>query len=207
MDQSARFWDRTAEKYSKQPVAHEDDYQRKLEITRGYFTPETEVVEFGCGTGSTALLHAPHVKHILATDFSSKMLEIAQRKAEAQGVDNVTFERTSIEELNVPDQTIDVVLGLSILHLLEDKEAAIAKVHRMLKQGGVFVTSTACIGDMNPIFRPIISIGRLFGLVPLVKVFTGDELLKSLAGAGFSIEHEWRPRKNRGIFIVAKKAD
>jgi len=45
------------------------------------------------------------------------------------------------------DQTLDAVLGLSILHLLDNKEEVIAKVHRTLKPGGIFVTSTACIGD------------------------------------------------------------
>jgi len=38
-------------------------------------------LEFGCGTGSTALLHASFVKHMTATDISDEMIEIAKQKA------------------------------------------------------------------------------------------------------------------------------
>ncbi len=82
MTTSSKFWDKIAEKYSKQPIADEASYQKKLEVTRGYLQPEMEVLEFGCGTGSTALIHAPYVKHIRAIDISSKMIAIAKAKAE-----------------------------------------------------------------------------------------------------------------------------
>ncbi len=132
-----------ADRYSKQPIADEAAYQKKLQVTREYFRPDMEVLELGCGTGSTAIKHAPYVKHILAIDISSKMIEIAQGKADVEKVENVTFEQSTIEELSVSDQTLDAVLGLSILHLLDNKEEIIAKVHKMLKPGGIFVTSTA----------------------------------------------------------------
>ncbi len=206
MDQSTRFWDRTAERYSKRPVADEVAYLKKLQVTREYFQPDMEVLEFGCGTGSTAIAHAPYVKHILAIDISSRMIEIAQRKADAKNVDNVTFRRSNIDELSVSDQSLDVVLGLSILHLLENKEEVIAKVHKMLKPGGIFVTSTACIGDMMKFFRVILPIGRFFGLMPLVKVFTRKELEDSLTDSSFDIDYQWQPGKGKSVFIVAKKA-
>jgi ubiquinone/menaquinone biosynthesis C-methylase UbiE len=44
-----------------------------------------EVLEFGCGTESTAIAHAPYVKHIQALDISSKMIDIAQGKAQGFG--------------------------------------------------------------------------------------------------------------------------
>ena len=207
MDRSTKFWDRIAERYSKRPVADEATYQRKLQVTRDYFRPDMEVLEFGCGTGSTAITHAPHVKHIHAIDVSSKMIEIAQGKADAEKVTNVTFEQSTIEELSVPDQTLDAVLALSILHLLENKEAIIAKVHRMLKPGGIFVTSTACLGDTMQYFKLIAPIGKFFGVMPLVKVFTIKELEDSLTNAGFKIDHQWQPGKGKSVFIVAKKAE
>jgi ubiquinone/menaquinone biosynthesis C-methylase UbiE len=77
----ARFWDRLAKRYAKKPVADEATYQRKLQITRDHLSPAMEILEFGCGTGSTAITHAPHVRHLRAIDISSKMLEIAQGKA------------------------------------------------------------------------------------------------------------------------------
>jgi ubiquinone/menaquinone biosynthesis C-methylase UbiE len=198
-------WDRIAERYSKKPVADEAAYQRKLQVTRQYFRPDTEVLEFGCGTGSTAIAHAPYVKHIQAIDISSKMIEIAQRKAAAETIENVTFEQSTIDEFSVADQTLDAVLGLSILHLLENEEEVIAKVYKMLKPGGVFVTSTACLGDTMKFFKLIAPIGKFFGLMPLVKVFTTKELEHRLTDAGFAIDYQWQPDKGKAVFIVAKK--
>jgi ubiquinone/menaquinone biosynthesis C-methylase UbiE len=96
-----------------------------------------EVLEFGCGTGSTAISHAPYVKHIQAIDFSSEMIAIAQAKADSAQVQNVTFAPATIDDLKVPDESFDAVLGLNVLHLLNDREAVITKVYRMLKPGAV----------------------------------------------------------------------
>jgi ubiquinone/menaquinone biosynthesis C-methylase UbiE len=208
MDQSTKFWDKIAERYSKQPIADEAAYKKKLQVTCEYLQPGMEVLEFGCGTGSTAITHAPYVKHIHAIDISSKMIEIAQGKADAEKVTNVTFEQSTIEEISVSDQTLDAVLGLSILHLLDNKEEVIAKVHRMLKPGGIFVTSTACIGDtMMRFLKFIVPTGKFFGLMPLVKVFTTKELEDSLTDADFEIDYQWQPGKGKAVFIVAKKAE
>ncbi len=166
-----------------------------------------EVLEFGCGTGSTAINHSPCVGHIHAIDISSKMIEIAQGKADEGNVSNVTFEQSTIEGFSVPDQSLDAVLGLSILHLLENKEGAIEKVHRMLKPGGVFVTSTTCLGDSLKFFKLIAPVGKFLGLMPLVRVFTTGELVASLTDAGFEIDHQWQPGKGEAMFIVAKKAE
>lgn len=200
------FWDRTAKRYSRQPIADEDAYQKKLEVTRAYFRPDMEVLEFGCGTGSTAIAHAPYVKHIQAIDFSSNMLEIAKAKAEESDVDNVTFQQSSIDDFIVPDQSLDAVLGLSILHLLENKEDVISKVYGMLKPDGIFVTSTSCLGDTMNWFKPIARLGHALGLLPLVKFFTAQELEEALIAAGFAIDYRWCPGKNKAVFIVAKKA-
>ncbi len=207
MDRSVKFWDRIAEGYAKQPIADEASYQKKLQVTREYFKPDMEVFEFGCGTGSTAITHASYVKHILATDISAKMIEIAQGKADAQNIENITFQQSKIDEFSVSDQTFDMVLGLSILHLLKNKEEVIAKVHKMLKPGGIFVTSTACLGDNMKWFKIIGPIGNFLGLIPFVKVFTVKELEKSLTDAGFAIDYQWQPGKNKAVFIVAKKAE
>ena len=207
MNSSAKFWDRIANRYSKRPVADEESYQEKLRVTRTYFRPDMEVLEFGCGTGSTAINHSPYVGHIHAIDISSKMIEIAQEKADEGNVSNVTFEQSTIEGVSVPDQSLDAVLGLSILHLLENMEGAIEKVHRMLKPGGVFVTSTTCLGDSLKFFKLIAPVGKFLGLMPLVRVFTTGELVASLTDAGFEIDHQWQPGKGEAVFIVAKKAD
>ena len=165
-----------------------------------------EVLEFGCGTGSTAITHAPYVKHIQAIDISSKMIEIAQVKTDANEVKNVTFEQSSIDEFSVSDQTFDAVLGLSILHLLENKEDVISSVRKMLKPGGIFISTTACIGDTMKFFKVSGPIGKFFGLMLLVKVFTTMELEDSLTDAGFEFDYRWQPGRGKSVFIVAKKA-
>jgi ubiquinone/menaquinone biosynthesis C-methylase UbiE len=207
MHYSAKFWDKIAERYSQQAIADEAAYQKKLQVTQTYFQPHMEVLELGCGTGSTAIIHAPYVKHIRAIDISAKMIEIAQSKAEANNIKNITFEQLTIEELTVSDCSLDVVLGLSILHLLENKEEVIAKVHQMLKPGGIFVTSTACLGDSMKWFKLIAPMGKFLGLIPLVKVFTVKELEESLTNAGLAIDYQWQPGKGKAVFIVAKKGE
>ena len=205
MNRETAFWNKLADKYSRRPVADEAAYQKKLEVTRKYFQPDMEVLEIGCGTGSAAIAHAPFVGHIRATDLSTRMVEIAKDKAKAAGIDNVTFETLSVDALDVPDASIDAVMAHNILHLLEDKERAIADIHNMLKPGGVFVTSTACIGDMMLPLRLIIPVGRFLRLFPLVKVFSVAELKGSLENAGFEIDYEWQPKKSAAAFIICRK--
>lgn len=205
MTQSTQFWDKIAEKYAKQPIADEASYQKKLAVTREYFRPDMEVLEIGCGTGSTAILHAPYVKHIRAIDFSGSMIAIAKEKAAAEQIHNVTFEQATIEALDVPDQSLDAVLGLSILHLLPEKEAAIAQVYQMLKPDGLFITSTVCMGDTMSWFKLVAPIGRALGFLPFVEVFTAQALANSLTQAGFELDYQWQPSKDKAVFIVAKK--
>ncbi len=205
MDHSSRFWDRIAERYAKRPVADEATYAKKLQITRSYLQPEMEVLELGCGTGSTAIAHAPHVKHIHAIDLSSKMIGIAQRKANAENVGNITFAQSSIKALDMPDQSLDVVLALSVLHLIENKEEVILNIQNLLKPGGIFVSSTACIADSMRFFKYVAPIGNFLRLIPLVKVFSAQELVQSLTCAEFEIDHQWCPGKGNAVFIVAKK--
>ncbi len=205
MAPSSKFWDRIAERYARKPVGDEAAYQTKLQTTRQYCRPDMAVLELGCGTGSTAVAQAPYVKHILATDLSAKMLEIAQGKADSQGIENITFQQSSLEALDLPPGSMDVVMAHSLLHLLEDKDAAVAKIHGWLKPGGAFVSSTACLGDTMGFFRVLAPIGHFLGLIPLVKVFTTAELKQSLTAAGFAIDHAWQPGKGKSLFLVALK--
>ena len=106
MSQTSKFWDKIADRYSKSPVSDEESYQKNLKVTREYLKPYMEVLEFGCGTGSTAIAHAAQVKHIQAIDISSRMIEIAQRKADENDVKNISFERSSIDEFSVSDTSV-----------------------------------------------------------------------------------------------------
>ena len=205
MVEAQKFWDRMAERYSKKPIADELAYQKKLEVTRTYLRPDMDLLEFGCGTGSTAISHAPYLKHILGIDISSKMIEIAQAKLDKSDINNITFKRAGIDEFSAPDQSYDAVLGLSVLHLLENMNEVISKVQKMLKPGGVFVSSSVCIADEMKVFRYIAPVGQLLGMVPPVKIFHKTELHESLVISGFEIDYQWQPGKGKGVFIVARK--
>ena len=201
-----RFWDRIAERYARRPVADEAAYQRKLAVTRERLRPDMELLEVGCGTGSTAIAHAPYVKHVHATDISSRMIEIARRKAADASVANVTFEQTAVEDLGGSGRRFDAVLALSLLHLLEDKESVLASLRDLLVPDGLLVTSTACLGDTMKWFELVGPVGRFLGLIPRVEVFTVKELETSIVAAGFRIEHQWQPARGKAVFIVARKA-
>lgn len=198
-----KFWDKMAPGYAKSPVSDPEAYEHKLKITQSHFTPDMELMEFGCGTGSTAIRHAPFVKHILATDFSEKMLEIAKEKVKKSGINNISFQQSSIDEFQAADGSYDVIMGMSILHLLKDKKAAIKKVHKLLKPGGLFISNTVCLGDNMKFMKYLAPIGKFLGLT--LKVFSTDELVNDLQEAGFVIEYNWQSGKKGAVFIVARK--
>ena len=61
MQETMKFWDGIAEKYAKRPISDMAAYEYTLGRTRSYLKPEDQVLELGCGTGSTALLLAGDV--------------------------------------------------------------------------------------------------------------------------------------------------
>ena len=207
MAKSDKFWDKTAERYAKSPVSDEATYQKKLAETQSFFTPNMRVLEFGCGTGTTAIHHAPHVQHIDAIDISENMLEIGRGKAREAGVENITFTRGTLTEFNAETGGLDAVLGLNVIHLLPDRQAVIAEVVRILNPGGIFVSSTVCLGNSYLRFiKLVVPLGKLLGLMPDVFVLTEAELAVEFTNAGFVIERQWHHGKNGiAVFMVARK--
>nr|WP_155859937.1 class I SAM-dependent methyltransferase [Kordiimonas gwangyangensis] len=205
MKPAKAFWDGAAERYSKSKISDQESYERKLELTRAYFTPDMELLEVGCGTGSTAILHAPYVKHIRATDISENMLTIAREKAAAAGITNIGFECTSVDALDVPDGSIDMALALSILHLLPNRAEVLKTLHRALKPGGYLVTSTVCLEDGYAFLKYIIPVLQWFGKAPYVDFLTAGELEDEFSAAGFRVAENWRPGPKKAVFMVLKK--
>lgn len=205
-DPAARFWEKIANRYARMPVADEAAYREKLRLTRERLSPDMRVLEIGCGTGSTAIEHAPHVAHIDAVDFSPRMIAIAREKAAAAGVANVAFREAALEDLDAAAPPYDAVLALSLLHLVDDRDRAIGRIASLLKPGGLFVSNTACLGDGMGWFRLVAPVGRGLGLLPLVRVFGLADLKASLERAGFVAETVWRPGKRPVVFVIARKA-
>lgn len=204
MKTSSKFWDRIAESYAARPVPDKTVYEAKLKRTRDLFTSDMQVLEIGCGTGTTALEHAPFVKRILATDFSKEMIKIASSRAAEQGIENVEFRCAAIEDLSDESGTFDVVMGHSVLHLVDDRATAIARAHRLLKPGGYFVTSTACITGWFLLLKPLWPIVSMTGLLPRVAFFSSDTLVAEHEQAGFAIEQRWQSAK-QSLFMISRK--
>ena len=159
------------------------------------------------GLGVYANAHARHVSHVTAVDVSEKMLEFAKINAAEANVDNVTFRATSIESFEAADGSYDAVLMLSLLHLLENPRAALDKAHRLLKPGGLLITSTACLGDSMRWFGMIAPVGAALGLIPKVQFLFVEELRSEIADRGFASLEEFNQGDNRTYFQIARKLE
>ncbi|MEL6858947.1 MAG: class I SAM-dependent methyltransferase [Pseudomonadota bacterium] len=207
MPDKAKFWDRIAEKYSKQKISNQKAYEIKLDLTREYFTPESHVLEFGCGTGSTAILHAPYVKQIDAIDVSPEMIRIARDKLAPQTISNVKFEVADMDSFQTRPSSYDAALGLNILHLLDNRMAAVGRVYEALKPGGHFISSTMCLREklMFRLMEPIFPVMHSIGQWPRVRRFNASRLQSEIESIGFKTVHIWQPGNGPVLFIVGQK--
>lgn len=204
-----RFWDRTARQYAADPVADPAGYEATLRRVKALLTPAQSVLEIGCGTGTTALQLAPHTGSLLATDLSPEMIAIAREKLAAAPVPGLRFEVADAESPAAGGAQYDVVLAFNVLHLATDLDRALAAVARSLKPGGLFLSKTPCLREMNPLVtRLAVPLMRLVGKAPPVRVFGADALRAALERQGLVVEaverHGSRPRDFR-VFVVARK--
>lgn len=209
MEQAAKFWDGVAKKYATSPIEDVEAYEYTLGRTRSYLSKTDQVLELGCGTGSTALLLAPHVAHITASDISGNMIEIAERKAGEQGVPNASFVTSSLADAPVDRGPYDAVLALNLIHLIEDTPGAMKRISELVKPGGLFISKTVCRPGKGtpPKFRLMLMVLPLMqwlGKAPFVTFMTIPELEGHIEDAGFQIiETSDTPPPSR--YIVAKK--
>lgn len=207
MSTSDKFWDKSAAKYAKSPIADEATYQRKLRETQNLLSKNMKVLEFGCGTGTTAIHHASHANHIDAIDVSENMLSIATKKATDAGASNIQFKRCTLTEFDAAPSSYDAILGLSILHLVPDRQETLTKVSELLKPGGVFVSSTACLGDSFIKYIKLIApVAKLVGLMPDVYILTEQGLIAEISDTGLQIDQHWHHGGVAKVaFIIASK--
>lgn len=202
----ALFWDRAAGKYAKRPIKDMPSYERTMARTRSYLAPADRVLEIGCGTGSTALLLSDCVSHIAATDISAQMIAIANQKVAAEGIGNVTFTQSGLEDLPPAADPFDVVMAFNLLHLVKDTAAAIECAKDVLKPGGLFISKTVCLGETSGMLRIPIGLMQLFKRAPYVKFVKISQLERAIAAAGFEIlETGSYPASPPSRFIVARK--
>ncbi|MZR12119.1 methyltransferase domain-containing protein [Maritimibacter sp. DP07] len=202
MKNQARIWDRLAKRYIASPIADPESYEHKLALTRKYMRPDMDVLEIGCGSGNTGRRHAPEVASYTAMDISAEML----RHAEAQGPvpDNMQFVAADFDRVDVAPESYDMVLALSVLHLLPDPAATVRKIAAGLKPGGVFVSSTVRTAGIG-MLRVIAPVGQLIGIIPHLSFIGEDDIRGFMSDAGLEIVEDWAPDAKSALFLVARK--
>jgi SAM-dependent methyltransferase len=97
------------------------------------------VLDFGCGSGENSLLLARRGARVIGVDISEALLKLARQRMSVNGLDGVAdFVAGSAHDLPARADSVDVVLGIAILHHL-DLAATEREVHRVLKPGGVAI--------------------------------------------------------------------
>lgn len=206
MNADPTFWNRIADDYARRPVEDPAAFDRKIAIMKARLTPTDTVVDVGCGTGSLALRLAPAAGHVHGVDVSPEMIRIARGKA--AGVDNVTFHVAAFDDAftALPDGSVDLLAACSLLHLVDDRDAALARMFRLLRPGGVFVTSTVCLGASWVPYAPILLGMYWLGKAPRVQIFTKQGLADDVRRAGFvAIEQPDVGAKPEIAFLVARR--
>jgi SAM-dependent methyltransferase len=97
------------------------------------------VLDLGSGGGGDVLLSARRVGptgRAYGLDMTDEMLELARRNAAEAGVSNVEFRKGHIEEIPLPDASVDVVISNCVINLSTDKPAVFAQIRRVLRPGG-----------------------------------------------------------------------
>ncbi|MCU0762547.1 MAG: class I SAM-dependent methyltransferase [Hydrogenophaga sp.] len=207
----ARFWNRAARRYARAPIADLPGYERTIERVRGLLLPVHEVLELGCGTGSTALRLAPGVRRLVATDVSPDMVAIAREKLISQSVPQLEFRLADADLSAGPPDGYDAVLAFNLLHLVDDLDHALHNAVKTLKPGGRLITKTPCLLEMNPLIPKLaLPLMRAVGLAPAVLCLDAALLTSAMRRQGLRIEsverHGSRTRDYRP-FIVAQKTE
>jgi SAM-dependent methyltransferase len=133
-DSALRVSARTLARYERPPAdtAYPLEYSyHLLGDVRG-----RRVIDFGCGSGSNSVLLANRGARVWGVDISEDLLRLAKRRTEVTGrADGVCFVAASAHQLPFPDDSIDVVFGIAILHHL-DLVLVSNEVRRVLRPGG-----------------------------------------------------------------------
>lgn len=143
------------------------------------------VLDLGSGGGIDVLLSAKRVGpkgKAYGLDMTDEMLSLARENQHKAGVENVEFLKGEIENIPLPDNSVDVIISNCVINLSGDKDSVLREAFRVLKPGGRFaVSDVVVLGEVPPEIRKNVELwaGCVAGALHQ------DEYRKKLAGAGF----------------------
>ena len=142
------------------------------------------VLDLGSGAGADVLISARRVGptgRAIGLDMTDEMLALARANAAAAGVENVELLKGYIEELPLPDASVDVVISNCVINLSADKPRVLREVARVLRPGGRFAVSDVIADpDMDEATR-----GDMQAWTGCVAgALTREEFERALADAG-----------------------
>jgi SAM-dependent methyltransferase len=167
------------------------------------------VLDLGSGGGIDVLLSAKRVGptgKAYGLDMTDEMLDLARDNAREAGANNVEFLNGYIEDVPLPDGSVDVVISNCVINLSTDKPKVLAEIARVLRPGGrLGISDVVAADDLTPEDR--LERGSFVGCIAGALSFT--EYREGLADAGFvdiTIEptHEEAERMY-GAIVQARK--
>ena len=115
--------------------------------------PGEAVLDLGSGTGGDVLISARRVApggKVYGLDMTDEMLETARQNASDAGVDNVEFVKGYLEEIPLPDDSIDIAISNCVINLVADKQVVLREAARVIKPGGRIAFSDVIAADNMP---------------------------------------------------------
>jgi len=201
MKDSKLFWNKRAKRFSE---SSNNESNKLVKKAQKYLSKELQVLDFGCGTGGSTYAIAPHVNHVTGVDFSDEMIFYASQKKAR--INNVSFKATSIDDKQFNRASYDVIFAFNVLHLVDDLKAVSQRVDQLLKPGGVFISSTPCIGEKKNFATLLIRGISKLGLFPVVSTFSSNGMESIICENSFDlIEKHLSSEVVPNSYLVFKK--
>jgi len=205
MSRSERFWDKTASQYDQVEIKDQQTYFQLIQRIKAHLKLTDVVLDLGCGTGLMTNEIAQDVQTIHAIDISSNMIAIAEQKANERSILNINYAHATIYDESLTKGSFDAVLAFHVLHLLDDEQIAIQRMHELLKPGGLLISATPCVGE-KPLLKSLLFLAGRTGLVPRIRAFKIRHLVDTIEQGKFSIvEADFLKQRTKEYFIVARR--
>jgi ubiquinone/menaquinone biosynthesis C-methylase UbiE len=157
-----------------------------------HLTPDSRLVDLGCGDGELTLDLAGSVAHVTGVDVDQDELDTARRAADELGITNASFVPGDVGSLDIPDDSVDVVLSHSMLEAVAAPDAAVVEMARIVKPGGVVAAASVEYGGLvlagphADVLRRFYAIREQLWLVEGSDPYLGRRLRGLLLSAGLT---------------------